>query len=58
MGQMMNREAEGKRQESTGGAVKHDLKDRTGANFKANSPMVNNPNASGTGKQGNPGKPT
>lgn len=57
MGQQQYQDGGGKREEGTGGAVKHDLKDRTGANFRSNSPMVNNP-ATGTGKQGNPGKPT
>jgi len=49
---------EGKGKESldkgTGGQVFHDLKDRVGATFQNHSAV--NP-ASGTGKQGNPGKP-
>lgn len=55
MGQMQNREAEGKREEAVGGAVKNDLKDRVGASFQPKSAV--NP-ASGTGSKGNPGKPT
>jgi hypothetical protein len=54
MGQMQNRESEGKREESSGGAVKHDLKDRIGASFQGKQAV--NP-ATGTGSKGNPGKP-
>lgn len=58
MGQMMNKEPEGKRTEAEGSPHnRNDQRDRVGAKFQANSPMVNNP-ATGDGKQGNPGKPT
>lgn len=68
MGQMQNKESDGlhtpaqvqkSRQQAQGDALWDDLPavDRTGAKFQANSPMVSNPNATGTGKQGNPGKP-
>lgn len=58
MGQNQPREPEGKRTEGSGSPHNlNGLKDRVGANFKANSAMVNNP-ATGTGKQSNPGKPT
>ncbi len=59
MGWNQPKESEGPRTEAEGSPHNHhDLKDRTGAKFVHKDPMANNPNATGTGSKGNPGKPT
>jgi hypothetical protein len=59
MGQNQPKESEGKRTEATGSPHNpNNLKDRVGASFQQKSANVVNPNATGTGSKGNPGKPT
>lgn len=59
MGQQQYKASEGGETDGTGSPHNpNGLKDRVSANFQAKAPFVVNPNATGTGSKGNPGRPT